>query len=97
MDVMDWRDGHLWWRLVVEHLWWRLVVGVWLHVWLFERRHLALLLLAKDLNYLSKLCESGPFSFNVLPSCFGPMSHCLPYGDGLLFLMEPLNLLVHPG
>jgi hypothetical protein len=26
MDLMDWRNGHLGWRLVVEHLQWRLVM-----------------------------------------------------------------------
>jgi hypothetical protein len=71
-------------------------VGVWFHVWLFEQRLLALLLLAKDLDCLLKLCESGPFSFIVLPSCFSPPGHCFPSGDGLLFLTESFDLLVHP-
>jgi hypothetical protein len=68
-----------------------------LHVWLFEWRLLAVFLLAKDHDCLPKLYESEPFSFNVLPSCFGPLGNFLPSGDSLLFLIEPLNLLVHSG
>jgi hypothetical protein len=54
------------------------VVGVWFHVRLFERRLVVLLLLAKDLDYLSKLYESSPFFFNELPSCFGLLGNYLP-------------------
>jgi hypothetical protein len=41
MDLVDWQNGHLRWRLMV---------GVGLDVWLVEQRLLALLLLLKDLD-----------------------------------------------
>jgi hypothetical protein len=97
VHLVDWRNGHLRWSLAARDLQRKLVVGVWLHVRLFERRLVILLLLGKDLDCLSKLCESGPFSFNVMPSCFSPLGCCLPSGDSFLFFREPLYLLVHSG
>jgi hypothetical protein len=41
-------------------------------------RLVVLLLLVKDLDYLSKLYESSPFFFNELPSCFGLLGNYLP-------------------
>jgi hypothetical protein len=41
---------------------------------------------AKDINCMSKLCLSCSFSVNVLLSC-----------DGLLFLTNPLNILLNSG
>jgi hypothetical protein len=73
------------------------VVEVVLVMQLSERRLLPLLLLAKDLNVVLELRESCPFSVNMLSSGFGTLSCCLPSCDGILFLTEPLNLLLNHG
>jgi hypothetical protein len=73
------------------------VGGGWvgLPVCLLKRRFLPLVLLVKDVDCLLKLCESCSFSFNVLPPCFGPLGHCLPFGDGLLLLAKSLDLMLY--
>jgi hypothetical protein len=64
---------------------------------LLKRRLLPLLLLAKDLDIVLKLCEPCSLPVNVLPSGFGMMSYCLPPCDDFLFLVEPLDPLLDPG
>jgi hypothetical protein len=73
------------------------VVEVVLVMQLSERRLLPLLLLVKDLNVVLEFRESCPFSVNVLSSGFGMLSCYLPSCDDILFLTEPLNLLLNPG
>jgi hypothetical protein len=73
------------------------VVEVVLVMQLSERRLLPLLLLVKDLNVVLELRESCPFSINVLSSGFGTLSCYLPSCDDILFLTEPLNLLLNLG
>jgi hypothetical protein len=50
---------------------------------------------AEDVDCLPKLCEPQPFSVNILPRCFRPLGPWLSSNDGLLLLMNPLDLLLH--
>jgi hypothetical protein len=77
-------------------MWQRWGVEVVLVVRLLEWRLLPLLLLMKDLDIVVELCESYPFSVDMLPSSFGTLRCCLPPCDDFLFLMEPLDLLLEP-
>jgi hypothetical protein len=56
---------------------------------------LPLFLLAKDLDGVLELREPCSFCVNVLPSDFSTLSFYLPSCDNLLFLMEPLDLLLN--
>jgi hypothetical protein len=73
------------------------VVGVVLVMQLSEHRCLPLLLLVRDLDGVLELSKSCHLHVNVLPSGFGTLSCCLPFCDGFLLLIEPLNLLLNPG
>jgi hypothetical protein len=87
LRVWDWHMRRRWW----------LCVGVVLVVQLLEQRLLPLFLLVKDFDGVLELRESCSFSVDVLPSGFSTLSCYLPSCDGLLFLMEPLNLLLNSG
>jgi hypothetical protein len=71
-------------------------VGVRLVLPLAQRWLLPLLLLAKDVNGILQLYEPCPLSVIVLFLSFGVLSDSLPSHDGLLLLLEPLYLLLHP-
>jgi hypothetical protein len=82
----------VWWDGYLRRMLW---VGDWwveLSVCLLKRRLLPLLLLAKDVSCLQKLCEPSPLSINILPPCFSLLGRCLPSSDGLLLLLKPLDL-----
>jgi hypothetical protein len=59
------------WNLEMQRRWG--VVGV-LVMQLLDRRLLPLFLLVKDLDVVLELCESCPFSINVLSSGFDTLS-----------------------
>jgi hypothetical protein len=66
-------------------------------VWLLERGPLTLLLLAKDLSVVLKLCKPCSLPVNVLSFGFGILNCCLPPCDGFLLLADPLDLLPDHG
>jgi hypothetical protein len=52
-------------------------------------------LLAKDVDGVLELCESCPFSIDVLPPGLGTLGCCLPSGGSFLLQMKPFHLLLN--
>jgi hypothetical protein len=56
-----------------------------------------LLLLTEDTEGVLHLCELCSLPVDVLPMSFDALNYGLPSQYGLLFLTEPLNLLLDSG
>jgi hypothetical protein len=49
----------------------------------------------EDVNGVLELRKSCTFSIDALPSGLGALSHCLPFGNNFLFLVEPFEILLN--